>query len=425
MLKCGMSEVNITPWLGLNIPGYLHLRSASGIKDELYAKAIVFTNDNHVTGLVAIDALDLERDDVLRIRKRVHQFTGIPGDNIMVCLTHTHTGGPVVNSFVTERDEEYISYLVNKAADAIILAYNKMQPVKTGTDKGFVDDISFNRRYFMKDGSVKTNPGKLNPLIDKPAGPIDPDVMIIKIEDFESKTIGAVINFACHLDVTGGNHYSADYAGELARVLKSVYGKDFISLFLNGLSGNINHFNTKTSQPSPLHYKKMGKILAGEVIKILPKIQCEENVDIGSKTEILNLPLRTVQEEELQKARQTINSQSSSETDKLFAQEVLEFAKNKNVSVDVEVQVLKIGNTVITGYPGDVFVEFGLQIKQESPYIYNLIASHTNGRNGYIPTKEAFLQGGYEVRTTRSNKLAHDAGERITDTVLRIMNTPY
>lgn len=425
MLKCGFSEVDITPWLGLNIPGYLNLRAATGIKDNLYAKAMVIGNENSITGLVSIDALDLELNDVERIRKRVHQITDIAEDSIMVCSTHTHTGGPVVNSFVTKRNEEYINHLVNKAADAVIIAYNKMKPARIGTGRGFVDDISFNRRYIMKDGSVKTNPGRLNPMVDRPAGPIDPDVAVIRVEDMEGSIIGAVVNFACHLDVVGGNEYSADYAGELSRLLKSVYGQKFVSLFLNGLSGNINHIDINSNidyrAKSPSHYKKMGRILAGETIKVLTNIDCRDNMLINPKKETLSIPLRKLSEEDLIKAQHEVDANNISKIDKVFANEILEFSKNKTDSADVEVQVLRIGNTTITGFPGDVFVEFGLHIKKESPFKYNLLSSHTNGRNGYIPTKEAFAQGGYEVKTTRSNKLTQEAGETITETALKIM----
>src|SRR5690554_5997301 len=133
-----------------------------------------------------------------------------------------------------------------------------MEPSKIGTGRGYVDNIAFNRRYFMKDGSVKTNPGVLNPNIDKPAGPIDPDVLVMKIEDMDGNILGAVVNFACHLDVVGGNEYCADYAGELSKTLKSFYGKDFITLFLTGLSGNINHINpNETIFRRNNHYKKM------------------------------------------------------------------------------------------------------------------------------------------------------------------------
>lgn len=423
MINCGMSEVNITPKLGLNIPGYLNIRNATGVKDELFAKAMVFSDEKAITGLVAIDALDLELIDVKRIRSRICQLTDMKEENIMVCLTHAHTGGPVVNSFVSKRDEEYIRYLVNKASDAVILAYKKMQPVKIGSGKGFVDNISFNRRYYMKDGTLKTNPGKLNPMIDKPAGPIDEDVMVVKIEDLAGNILGAIVNFACHLDVVGGEEYSGDYPGELSNVLKSVYGENFVCLFLNGLSGDINHTDTNTSEnPSDIHYKKMGQILAGETIKVLTSINYQsESIELGSEKQVLSIPSRIVTKEELANAQREIESESTSEIDKVFANEIVEFNKIKPGNIEVEAQVIKIGDAAIIGFPGDVFVKFALRIKKESKFKYNIVCSHTNGRNGYIPTREAFKQGGYEVRTSRSNKLAHEAGDTITDTILGLI----
>jgi neutral ceramidase len=268
MIRCGMSETDITPQLGLPIPGYLNARFADGIKDNLYAKAAVFRRDDETAALISIDALDFEAEDVKRIRERVYEFTKIPEQNVMVCLTHTHTGGPVVNCFGTKRDEAYISFLIEKAAEAVASADSKLKPVKLGFGKGKAENIAFNRRYVMKDGSVKTNPGRKNPNVQKPAGPVDPDLTMMIITDTDDRPLGAVVNFACHLDTVGGNEFCADYPGELSRILKAVYGKDFCTLFLNGFSGNINHIDIHAeSKPDPYHYKKMGAVLAGEVIK--------------------------------------------------------------------------------------------------------------------------------------------------------------
>lgn len=422
MFQCGMSETEITPWLGLEIPGYLNIRKSTGIKDKLYARAVVFCEDEKTACLVAIDALDLERDDVLRIRNRANELTGIPADHIMVCLTHTHTGGPVVNCFVTKRNEEYINVLVNKAADAIALAFERRVPAKVGSGKGTVNHISFNRRYFMKDGSVKTNPGRRNPLVVKPAGPIDPDVTIMKILDANDTAIGAIVNFACHLDTVGGQEYCADYAGELSRILKSVYGQDFCCIFLNGLSGNINHIDIEREPSKSCHYKKMGEVLAGETIKTFPFIDCHDNTFVQVCSEVLKIPLRSVSEDDLQKARSIASDEAQNSNERVFALEFLEFGKYQNKDTDVEVQVIKVGNQCFTGYSGDVFVEYGLRIKQEAKDKVHFISSHTNGRNGYIPVKEAFAQGGYEVRTTRSNKLHLKAGDEITDVILKLIN---
>jgi neutral ceramidase len=424
MIRCGMSETDITPQLGLPIPGYLNARFADGIKDNLYAKAAVFRRDDETAALISIDALDFEAEDVKRIRERVYEITKIPEQNVMVCLTHTHTGGPVVNCFETKRDEAYISFLIEKAAEAVASADSKLKPVKLGFGKGKAENIAFNRRYVMKDGSVKTNPGRKNPNVQKPAGPVDPDLTMMIITDTDDRPLGAVVNFACHLDTVGGNEFCADYPGELSRILKAVYGKDFCTLFLNGFSGNINHLDIHAeSKPDPYHYKKMGAVLAGEVIKTRPFIQCREDVSVKVKSKILPIPLRTVSEDEYQKAKELLASEDTPAIEKVFAEELLVFSQYKTKEIPVEIQVIQIGDAFITGFPGDIFTEFGLRIKEEKPGFVHFLSSHTNGRHGYIPVKEAFAQGGYEVRTTRSSKLAHEAGDIMTAAAIELFSS--
>jgi hypothetical protein len=423
MLKCGMSEVIITPELGACIPGYLTERKATGIKDELYAKAMVLSKDNYVLALIAMDILDIERNTVMEIRERVHNLTGIPPENIMVCATHTHTGAAVVNSFVTKADQEYLSFLVRKASDAALIAYNRLKPAKIGCGAGVEKDIAFNRRYFMKDGRVLTNPGIMNPLIDRPAGPTDPEVIVLRIDDFDDNPIGVVTNYTCHLDVVGGTEYCADYAGELSRVLKKALANDMVSIFLTGASGNINHIDVNgNTGKNPEHYKKMGRILAGEVIKVREKINTADELMLYAESITTPIVKRQLSEDDFKAAINIIHTHSQNDNDRIFAKEVLEFQKIEPEFFDVEVQTLKIGDASITGLSGDVFTEFGLEIKEKSLNKYNMISTHTNGRNGYIPTKDAFNQGGYEVRTSRSNKLERDAGYKMVNNALILLS---
>lgn len=423
MIQCGMSEVVITPELGARIPGYLTERLATGIKDELYAKAMVLSRENDVIALIALDIVDIERPVVLEIRERVHRLTEIPAGNIMVCATHTHTGGPVVNSFVTRKDEEYLSFLVKKAGDAALLAYDRRKPARIGCGAGYEKDIAFNRRYFMKSGGVLTNPGMMNPLIDRPAGPIDPEVPVLRIDTEEGKPLGVVTNYACHLDVVGGAEFCADYAGELSRTLKKALGNEVVSIFLTGASGNINHIDVSgRTKKEPEHYKRMGRILAGEVLKAREKASTGEDLELGSASIIFPVEKRKLSEKAFQEAENIVRSHGQEDNERVFASQILEFRKIKDELFEVEVQSLKIGDMSITGLPGDVFVEFGLDIKKKSLFKYNMISTHTNGRNGYIPVREAFEQGGYEIRTTSSNKLEMEAGYKMVDNAVKLLS---
>jgi len=223
MIRCGMSEVDITPPLGLPIPGYFRPRTATGVLDELCAKAMVVDDGNRKIAFVVVDAIALERAEVERIRRRVEQWTGIAPHHVMVSATHTHTGGPVYRQPPYDH-EEYLSMVAQKAADAIVLADQRLRPAQIGFGREKVKGVSFNRGYFMKDGTLMTNPGVLNPDIVGPEGPVDDELAVIRVDDAQGNPIGAVINFALHLDTVGGNLYSADYPGHISRVLKATIG---------------------------------------------------------------------------------------------------------------------------------------------------------------------------------------------------------
>jgi Neutral/alkaline non-lysosomal ceramidase. len=423
MIECGMSEINITPPLGCDIPGYLHRRKATGVKDELYAKSIVMDNGMDAIALIVIDALCIESKYVTEIRERVSDLTGIPQSNIMVSATHAHTGGPIINVYGSEADEGYLSYLVKKAADAAAIAFMNKKPVRIGYGAGMEKDIAFNRRFIMKGGGVQTNPGIKNPLIDRPAGPIDPELTVMRIDDMEGNPLGIITNYTCHLDVVSGTEYSADYPGELSRSLKKILGPEVVSIFLTGACGNINHVDVNVNvELSSGHYEKMGKILAGEVLKVREKINFfHSNIALGSRRAFITIHRRQPSRLDIQKADDILEVTPENETEVFFANEILKVKEDVEKAKEVEVQVIKIGELSIVGLPGEIFVEFGLDIKKRSISPYNMINTLANGINGYIAIREAFEQGGYEPRLTTYTYLEPEAGYKMVSNAVNLI----
>ncbi|MDQ0920224.1 hypothetical protein [Paenibacillus sp. V4I5] len=428
MMECGIYEMDITPPLGFAIPGYFTPRPAIGIKDNLYVKAVVIGDGHNFTAIIVLDTIGIEKEEVAAIRKRVTEGTGIPASHILVAATHTHTGGPIYRDRGPDGDK-YTAYLVKKAADATVLAYENKCNAQIGFAKGEADGISFNRRYFMRDGSLRTNPGFNNPDIVEPAGPIDSDVFVIRLDGEDGSPLGVITNFACHPDTIGGKRYSADYPGEISRVLKAVYGDSFISLFLNGACGNINHLDFMHSlRPEPDAFRQLGRVLAGEVIKTREKAVTENSLQVEGRCELLSLSVRKPSPEDLQKAEEHLratehpeNKKVITEADSFFARQLLTLSERQETEVFVEIQVLRIGASAIAAFPCELFVEFGHDLKQRSPSPHTLIATYANGVNGYVATREAFVQGGYETRLTSRTRLAPDSGERMVDTVLGLL----
>src|SRR5690606_25900262 len=134
--------------------------------------------------------------------------------------THAHAGPQLnpafwdaVGGVPKQKSQEYAKNLPGIIAEGVKLAESKSQPVRisVGSTKEYA--VNFNRRFRMKDGSFRTNPGRMNPNVDRAMGPVDPDVSVVFIESLDSEPIALLANFALHPAVVGGKHFSADFPG--------------------------------------------------------------------------------------------------------------------------------------------------------------------------------------------------------------------
>ena len=143
----------------------------------------------------------------------------------MIGASHTHGGGPVATCFESEADPDYVELVAKRVAEAVISAYHSLHAAELGDGIGHEPSISFNRRFLMRNGRQATHPGKGNPEIVKPAGPIDPDVGVLAARAPDGELLGLFVNFACHLTVMGGNGFTADYVYHLRETLRRHYKK--------------------------------------------------------------------------------------------------------------------------------------------------------------------------------------------------------
>ncbi|MDF2657689.1 MAG: Neutral ceramidase [Paenibacillus sp.] len=423
MLLCGMAETDITPPLQSSMPGYFRDRKSTGVLDALFAKALVVETEKGMAAWVALDCIDLPRRVVIGIRERIHQETGMPESSIMVSATHTHTGPPVVTYSFICADEAYLKLMTEKGADAAIVAYRTRKQARIGFASGTEADIAFNRRFWMKDGSVRTNPGIGNPDIERPEGPIDPQVLVVRIDDPDGNPIGIVTNYACHTDAVGGTQYSADYPGELSASLKRALGAQAVSLFWMGASGNINHVDVSGKWPIQReHHRVMGRILAGEVLKTREKALLTDDMEIGVGQENVQIACRFPSDAEVEQARQRLASDAEGQVEKMLAAELLLAYEQGEQVADIELQAIKLGPFAVVGCPGELFVELGLAIKAASPFPYTAVNELCNGSAiGYICTREAFANGGYEPRMTSNNRLPAGTGELLVERAIELL----
>ncbi|UCH35708.1 MAG: hypothetical protein JSV65_04985 [Armatimonadota bacterium] len=414
----GTSERDITPPLGASLAGYFHDRRASAVDDPLYAKALVVGSDEDALAIVALDLIGLRRPQVERMRERAHELCGIAPERVMIACTHTHLGPVTVHLFQSPFDAEWLETVPDNGAQAIAEAWTARANHDFAIATGSVDSIAFNRRYWMKSGVVETNPGIGNPDIVRPAGPIDAEVGVLVWGD-PGRPAAIVVNYTCHLDTIGGDRISADYPAYMAAHVRERLG-DVAVLFVNGAFGDINHVdvgNPRTRKGLE-QAKWMGHVLGEEVLRVLPSAELSASETLGERHRVLDVPLRPLAEDVVAAARRAAaDAPPLGEMDaaQMYAREVVLLAESESPTVAAEVQAVRIGDAALVGLPGEPFVELGLRLKKSSPFAHTYIAGLANGCEGYIPTRGAFDEGGYEVRTARSSKLHPDAGDMMVE----------
>ncbi len=426
MLKGAMAELSITPLLGRMIPGQFIARWSKGVLDELYVKALVLDNGGRRITLISTDALGVHEETVREIRR----LSGLP--ELVVAATHTHTGGPVENwGHHIKEDPEYLRWFAQRCADCVRITSERLEPVTLSVGTGEESKIAFHRRFLMKDGSIRTNPGVGNPDIVRPAGPIDPALTVLRV-DAADRTLGTVTCFSCHCDTVGTREerLCGDYPGELSRRLKRSLGDQAVSLFLLAPCGNINHvdvtgkFNYKSE-----HYRKLGRILAQDVLRALETARPMASDALGVSSETLTLGLRTPTAEYVEQAKKTIAeiTEPHEELARLrdgrleqlfYAHEAVRMWEHPETSCRLEVQTLRIGELGVAALPVELFVEFGLELREKSPSAYTMVSTQTNGSYGYVPTPEALDCGGYESMLCSSARLEREAGSSLVTSAL-------
>jgi hypothetical protein len=417
--------------------GYYFERAAEGVHDDLYVKALILDQGGTKVALVSLDLISTPMGLVEAARGEIERTTGLPGRNVMISATHAHTG-PVLAGRGLRDDalgagsdlvRRYSAALPAKIAEAVRRAESTLTPAIVRAAKGTEQSLAFNRRFHMTDGTVGWNPGKLNPKILKPAGPIDPEVAVVLFESRSGphKPLATYVNYAVHLDNIGGLKISADMPGTLYSLLSLVKGPDMVTVYTTGCCGDINHINVHWAEPQHgfENAARMGVVLAGAVFESWPALKPLSQDTLRVKSQIVPLPLPKISPADVEIARQVVarhhdpkaNQPAFLET--VQAYKVLDVDARKGKPTEVEVQVIALDHDIAwVSLPGEVFVELGLAIKQDSPFPHTIIAELANGSIGYIPTRRAYTQGNYEVVSARC---AEGSGELLVDTAIRLL----
>ena len=292
-MKVAFYEAEITPPLGGFMWGYYRQRNATVVHDRLFARSMLIEDNGSYAAFIVVDSCVVPREMHSAVTERIEKYTGIKPHCVCISANHSHTGAPVfdgpeVNAYA---DKAYVDVFYRICADTIILCYNRLDKAEAKFAKTELHGYSYCRNSLFKSGKY-LNGGRNNPTeFVRPLTEPDYEVPILFFER-EGKPIGAIVSYALHQDTVGEpvQGYSGDYSCILSKKLKEKYGKDFVTIFLIGTCGDINHIphdpNTEIKK-----YKLIGEALSEVVIKAYETAQPAGNV-IGAYKEKINMPAR-------------------------------------------------------------------------------------------------------------------------------------
>lgn len=441
-LLVGVASSEITPPPGYRMSGYFNERFNTGVHDPLFAKAIVFRQGSTGFAWVMCDIIGPEQKVSAAARTLIAERTGIAADAVMIHGTHSHTG-PLYKGVMrdyfhaqaiakTGQDAaepfDYAEQLRDRIVDAVVQADTRKERLVLRVGTVSQPGIAFNRRFHMKDGSVRFNPGRRNPDIVRVAGPIDPDVSVLAVQSAGGEALASVTSLALHLDTVSGTNYSADYPFALKKTLQARFGPKFVSLFGTGTCGDINHIDVSAAsqQSGPAEAARIGVALGSAVSQGWDQLRPVETPKLGFAVRTIEWPMQEYSQEQTDAARANLAKIGTSQLsflDQVTAVKITEVASRKADrtvgTVSLRVQAYRLSDSVaVVALPGEVFVELGLAIKKASPFAWTAVIELSEDSPAYIPTVKAFGEGSYE---TVNSIVKPGGGEKMVEAAVQLL----
>ncbi len=442
-VKVGVGETIITPPVGYPLYGYVREKVSDGVHDDLHARSLVIEGDNGVAAvLMTLSICDIPRPHFDRIREGVSRKTGIPAGNIVISCTHTHSGPEIErqsddfpqklidSSFANAQKarpvsspvqsapksgksgNDYSMLLIERSVESAATAWEKRVPGRIGFGAAIVRELGMNDRRMLYGG--------VHP---------DPEAGIIKIEDSGGNLLGVAFNYGCHASVLDKYNYkfTEDWPYYAIKGIKEKTGKKVWAAFYQAAQGDVKvgysaelsatgaEMNIRTFEYA--EYK--GNMMAEAVLKNLGSIRTASSLDVAVAEKEYDLPARdgyrlTVEEAQKQADAAKAVMEDAEKRSDIYGKRVIEAFRAENYLAGLRLdaarifndpnrpraistiqQAIRIGDTVFVTFPGEVFAEIGLKVKEKSPLENTFVLGLAGAFDNYLPTAEEFREEGY------------------------------
>ena len=409
----GVGQCVITPPIGTDLFGYAPDVHSTSVHDDLNITAVYLEESGKRAMLLSVEVCLIQNELCEQMREIVVKETGIPGDQIIISATHTHSGPTTVQmDGWGDLNWEYCnSILLPQTAEVAKRAIADPQPVEMGIGTA-QSLVGCNRREMREDGSVH--------LGQRPWGPFDPTMTVLHFRNPKTKkSVLSLIHYCCHGTAAGKNHeITRDWSYAMLDATEQATGAT--AVFFNGAVGDVG--------PRLSNGKTVGDITYVEELGAVAKRDCEAafaaitdyttDLELGLGIGTITLPLADqpskAETEEKLRAFLKENPDPESLNNIQYgiyhhlSQLAAYFESGKEVPTERVFRQTLIslgGKVVFVPFPFEVFVEITLNIRKFSPYPFTLCLSNTNGANSYLPTQDQLIRGGYEVKSFYNENL--------------------
>lgn len=410
------------------LSGYIDRTDGNaGTHDELYTRCLVLFDEKIMLVIISNDLLEVDREITENVRKGINKEVGIPHENIMVCSTHTHSGPAVtkwdfsIGDYIERNEIKKLRHeITNAIIENAIQCMSELKPAVIGYIKTECSEVTGNR---VEEKGIS-----------------DPSIGTIIIKDMNEQVISLIVNYACHPTILGADNLlvSGDFSGVLMKKLDK-YLINSTNLFINGACGNQStRFNRRGQSFEEV--ERIAQLLYEKVINSLSTAEFFDSYPhLQTKLEEIIFPVKKLLAREklvenyknAEKNKNEIMDSNMSIGEKRLAITKLQGAK---ISLDLfktlegkkdirsEIQIFRIGDMEIVGIPVELFVEYGIEIKNKSCSSNVILACYANEVLGYLCTEDAVSRGGYEAY---ASPFSPEAGRELVRKVLEIERTLF
>ena len=431
VFKIGVATRIINNEVGSYVQGAGTLRRATQIRDNLEANAMYFSKGTFRLLMVSCDLVGLESSFVVRLREAMGVAAGISPRNILISCTHTHAGPSLLRTnYIMPVDTAYMERLQQWMVDLASEAVKTARPGKIGWAKGDVQ-IGFNRRVTWADGTHTMHGDTKRKDFAGLEGPVDPQHLAMFASDLKGKLLAVLYNNTTHPTIFyGAGVYSADFPGEVRKMIRNRIGSPIPVLFLNGAQGDISIENMLDHRTETVEekLKRVSELVVSKTMELYKKVTYDDDPVLKHDYQDLKVALRSPSTEQLIEGRSILarvdkgENVGIMETILAYGAIRLQELYTNNPFEILPVHAVRIGELAIVTEPCELYCQFGLDIKRRSPASTTAVVGLTDGHGGYCTTIYGILGGGHTGAPISWCWLEPYAGYKIVETAARLLN---